>query len=1044
MKTIYNKLLLLLLLLPAIVLAQSTVEGTVIDKVSKQPLPGVNVVVQGAPNGTQTDFDGKFKLNKVKKGDKLLFSYVGYISSTITFDSQTDLTVSLQEESNQLQEVVIQVGYGQAKKKDATGSVALITAKEFNKGAIISADQLLAGKAAGVRITTNGGQPDANPNIRIRGGASLNASNSPLIIIDGVPLGDSNPAGIQNPLSLVNPNDIESFSILKDASATAIYGVRASNGVILITTKKGTAGKPQFNYSASLSVGTLFRRMNVMNANDFTTFIRQYHSDRTNVLGVDDPTTDAVDDLSTPQIEGRILSNTDWQDVITRTSISEDHSFSARANLYNKIPFRASLGYSNIQGLVKTNDLQRLTYSLKMTPKFWDDNLKVDLNAKGIYTDKNNINEGAVFGNAATMDPTKPVYGSSSFNKFVGYYQATRLVPLGSNDNPTGFQEQTLGSLNPLALLEQRKEPARTIRFLGNVEFDYKLPFLRDLRAVVNLGIDASESRWRTTFENNAIQTYRFNTLASFAGVNDPARNYVFNPGVDFLEFQSQTNKTMDAYLAYAKSLVGFVTRIDAQLGYSYQDFVTDGTKQEFTMDLSPEGKRTPIIPFPIQNPNNRYYSPLNLQAFFARTNIDIKNRYLLTATLRADGSSLFQPEKRWGYFPAVGLAWKVKEESFMEKVNFIQDLKLRLGWGQTGQANIPGRFFPSRALYTPGDSNSQYLPNATTYTPIPYNPDLTWETTTTINAGLDFEIFKRSIVTGSFDVFQRKTTNLLADTPGTGGGTGGTLFLNNVGSIKGEGVELDLKVKLIENDNLSWNIGGNIAYSFYRIDQLDTPAPLKVGDAPFGTGTGLIFNAVGQQAYSAWVLQQIYDSNGDPIVGAYRDLNGDGAITNDDRVYRAIRPNWIYGFNTNINYKNWDLSAVFRGQIGGQVYNADRGRYGGIQSAVDPQNLSYVRNVLNFYDGTANPLVDNYNLNNLNISDYMLEDATFLRCDNISLSYKFDKLIKNATLRLSGTVNNVFLLTNFTGQDPETFNAFESNFYPRPRVYTVGLGFDF
>lgn len=1022
-----------MLLLPVVVFAQSTVEGTVVDKVSKQPLPGVNVVIQGAANGTQTDFDGKFKLNKVKKGEKIVFSYVGYVNATVTYDSQSDLSVSLLEESNQLQEVVVQVGYGTARKKDLTGSVSLITAKDFNKGAIVSADQLLAGKAPGVRITTNGGQPDADPNIRIRGGASLNASNSPLIIIDGVPISDQNPVGIKNPLALVNPNDIESFSILKDASATAIYGIRASNGVILITTKKGTVGAPQFNYSANLSVGKLFRKMNVMNTSDFVSFIRQYHPDRTNVLGIDDPSNELTDDLNTPEIEGRLLSDTDWQDVISRTSISTDHNFSARANLYKKIPFRASVGYSKIQGIVKTSDLERLTYSLKMTPKFWNDNLKIDVNAKGLYTDKNEIDEGGVFGDVAKMDPTKPVYGSSFNNKFVGYYQATVL-----REN----RDETTGAINPLARLEQRHEPVRSLRFLGNIEFDYKLPFLRDLRAVVNLGIDASESKRRTVFDNNALATYRFNKSASFVDVNNPEKNYFFSPGVDYSEQQTSTNKMMDAYLAYSKNLTGFVTKFDAQAGYSYQDFVTDGTKNEYQYNPN-TGARELFIKYQ-QNPTNRYYSPLNLQAFFARTNVDLLGRYLFTATVRAEGTSLFQEDKRWAVFPAFGLAWKLKEESFLKDMNFVQDLKLRLGWGQTGQANIPGKFFPSRQLYEPGDATSQYLPNATTYTPIPYNPDLTWETSTTLNAGLDFEIFKRSIVTGSFDVYQRNTTDLLAETPGAAGGTGGTLFLNNVGSIKGEGFELDLKVKVVENDNLSFNIGGNIGYSFYRIDQLDTPAPLQTGGIPTGTGVPLFFNAVGQQAYSAWVFQQVYDSNGNPIVGAYVDTNQDGEIGNDDRVYKGIRPNWVYGFNTNFSYKNWDLSAAFRGQLGGQVYNADKLRYGSIQSAVNPQDASFVNNVLNFNDGSANPLFDNYALNNSAISDYMLEDATFLRCDNIALSYNFQKIVKNASMRVSGSVNNVFILTKYSGQDPETFGAFEANFYPRPTTFTLGLSLDF
>ncbi|TRX39410.1 SusC/RagA family TonB-linked outer membrane protein [Flavobacterium restrictum] len=1025
MKTIYKKLLFLLLLLPMSMLAQNVVSGTVVDAVTKQPIPGVNVNVQGTSNGVSTDFDGNYKLPNVKKGDKIIFSFIGYKSASVSYDSQKSLTVSLTEESNQLQEVVIQVGYGSAKKKDATGSVALVTAKDFNKGAIVSTDQLLAGKAAGVRITNSGGQPDASPNIRIRGGASLNASNNPLIIIDGVPIGDNNPAGVSNPFTLINPNDVESFSILKDASATAIYGVRASNGVILITTKKGTTGAPQFNYSANVSIGQVGKKLNVMNGVDFTKFIQQYHPTKTNQLGIDDPTTDAVDNLATPEIEGRILSNTDWQDVILRTSISTDHNFSARANLYKKIPFRASVGYNKTQGLVRNSDYERLSYSFKMTPKLLHDDLKIDINAKGTYTNKNTIDEDGALGGALSMDPTKPVYGDSFNNKFDGYYQSTLL---------NGNRDLMVGSTNPLALLEQRKRPERAVRFLGNVEFDYKLPFLRDLRAVVNLGLDASQSRIRESFANNALATYTFNQGT------DHTSNYLFNPGMSYLENQTSTNKTMDAYLAYSKTYTGFVTKFDAQAGYSYQDFRTDGYSEQFRNNID-TGLREPNIN--ANNPNNRYYSPLNLQAFFGRTNVDLLGKYLFTATLRTDASSLFTPENRWGIFPAVGGAWKIKEEAFLKDSKLFQDLKLRLGWGRTGQSNIPNRYFPSRPLFTPGNVTSQYLPNITTYTPLPYNADLTWEKTTTYNLGLDFELFTGSILSGAFDVYHRKTTDLLANVPFAAGGTGGSEFIKNVGSMEGDGLELSLNVKAVSSDDFNLNFGGNIAYNYSKISNLKelTVTP-DTGSTVGGTGVYLAYNPVGYQPYSAWVFQQIYDAKGQPIVGAYTDFNGDGVITNADKYYKSLRPNWTFGFNTSINYKNWDLAANFRGQLGGQVYNRKVASNGSIQSAI-PQNGNSLNNVLNFYDGTANPIFDNF-IGNEQFSDYLLEDATFLRCDNISLSYKFAKFINKSSLRVSGSVNNAFIITNYSGQDPESFNAIDGNFYPRPITYTFGVSLDF
>ena len=1033
MKTIYKKLLFLFVFLPFSILAQSSLEGTVVDSKSKQPIPGVNVIIKGTPNGTSTDFDGKFKLPKVNKGDVVVFSYIGYVNQTITFASQKAITISLDEESNQLNEVVIQVGYGSAKKKDATGSVALVTSKDFNKGAIVSTDQLLAGKAAGVRITNGGGAPDQKPQILIRGGASLVASNDPLIIIDGVPISDTG----TNPWNLINPNDVESFSILKDASATAIYGVRASNGVILITTKKGTAGAPQFNYSANISVGKISKALDVMNATDYVKFIQQYHPDRTNSLGIDDPNVndnlattginESLDNPLTPEIEGRLLSDTNWQNEIFRTSLTTDHTFSARANLYKKIPFRASVGYTNAQGLIKNNDYERLSYSFKMTPKFLNDNLKVDINAKGNSTYKNGGNEGAI-GAALSMDPTKPVYGPSFNNKFGGYYQQTEL---------TGNRDQKIGADNPLAILEQRNGIDRALRFLGNIEFDYKLPFLRDLRAVANFGLDATQSRYRETFTENAIATYTFNQGT------DPNTNYVFNPGLSSFNKNTETNTTMDAYLVYSKSLTGFVRKVDGQAGYSYQNFKFDGNSLSFRNDPT-TGIRETFISNAI-NPDNRYYSPLNLQAFFARGNVDVLGKYLFTATFRADASSLFTDKNRWGYFPAVGAAWKLKEEKFLINSNVIQDLKLRAGWGKTGQANFANNagYFPSRLYYQLAGASDQYLEGIDIYTTKPYNADLTWETTGTYNLGLDFEFFKNSIVSGSFDVYTRKTTDLLAViTTVAGQGTGATVNITNSGSIDSKGFESTLNVKVITTDNFSLSVGGNIAYAINKV--VDLAGRTEIGGSGIGSNTYSTYDVVGRQRQEAYVYKQIYDASGKPIVGAYEDLNNDGTITLADRYLKPIVPNWTYGFNTNIVYKNWDLAANFRGQIGGQIYNQNSIDRGFIDAAAPPSQPTTLNNVLNFYNGSANPDFKNFTASETSLSDYFLEDATFLRCDNISLGYKFLKFVGKSSLRVSGAVNNAFLITSYSGQDPESNSGRDGSLYPRPRTYTFGVSLDF
>jgi len=1028
MKTIYKKLLFLFLVLPFSVLAQSTISGVVVDKKSNQPLPGVNVTVQGAKQSTSTDFDGKFQLASLKSGDKIVFTFVGYETATVTYSGQKTVTVSLDESANQLQEVVVQVGYGTVKKKDATGSVTTVTAKDFNKGAIVSADQLLAGKVAGVRITTNGGQPDSAPNIRIRGGASLSASNNPLIVIDGIPIDSNSPAGVSNPLTLINPNDIDSFTVLKDASATAIYGSRASNGVIIITTKKGTSGDIKFNYTANFTGGKIGKKIKVMDGPTFVKFIQEYHPTYTNLLGVDDPNSSLTDDLATPQIEGRILSNTDWQDQILRNSFSTDHAFSARANLFGNIPFRASLGYNKTEGLVKTNDYQRVTMSVKLTPTYWNDHLKLDINAKGISTRKNSIDEGGALGGSVYMDPTKPVYDSSPDNRFGGYYQNTRL---------NGGRDILDGSWNPLAVLEQRSRPERVYRFLGNAEIDYKVHFLPELRFVNNFGLDASRAVIEESYSDNSIATYRFNQGT------DHLTNYVFNPGVNYFEAQRITNTTWDSYLMYAKNLNGTIKKFDIQGGYSYQNFKNDGHKDLYQYN-NDTGIRELVIN--VNNPTNRYYNVLNLQSFFGRTNIDIASKYLLTISFRADGSSLFRKDKRWGYFPAAALAWKLKDESFLKNVSLVNDAKIRIGYGKTGQQNITDAvgFYPSTPLFAVGSNSSQYLNGTNLYSAIAFNPDLTWEKTSTYNLGIDFDLFKDSFLSGSFDIYKRKTTDLLAKVALPPGQGLSDSFIKNVGSTEGKGFELNLNIRPIKTDDVSLEFNTNLAYNYTKVTDLKDVTSISASESGIGVQTGVFLarHAVGFQPYSAWVFQQLYNADGSPIVGAYVDRNDDGVINNDDRYYKALRPNWTFGFGLTFNYKNWDFSSSFRGQFGGQVYNQRKLALGWVDSSI-PVNNNSLSNVLDFYGGEADPSFQNIQ-GNIPFSDYFLEDATFIRCENIVLGYKFNKFIKSSSLRLYGAVNNPFIITKYKGQDPENFNAIDNNFYPRPRTYTVGLSLDF
>ena len=1031
MKTISKKLLFLLLILPFSVFAQSTLSGVVTEQGSGQPMPGVNVIIKGTTKGTTTDFDGNYSLSNVKNGDVIDFTYVGFKPVEVIYTSQKTIDVTLEEESDNLDEVVL-IGYGTVKKKDATGSVTQVTTKDFNKGAIVSADQLLTGKAAGVRITTNGGQPDSAPNIRIRGGSSISANNNPLIVIDGIPIDNVNPAGVSNPLSLINPNDIESFTILKDASATAIYGSRASNGVIIITTKKGSKGAPVFNYSNNFSFGRVEKTVDVMNSKEFIRFIQEYHPAYTNLLGVADPNSPdgTLDNLLTPDvIEGRIIYDTDWQDAVYRNSFSQDHNFSANANLGGKVPFRGSFGYTNNEGLVKTNDYKRLTYSLKFSPTFLQDHLKIDFNAKGIHSDKNNVDEGGAIGGAINMDPTKPIYDNSPSNIFGGYYQDLLL---------NGNRNILNGQSNPLALLEQRSNPQLTDRLLSNVELDYKTHFLPELRAVVNLGLDASHSQIRENYGYNSIATYRFNT-----GTN-PNSNYVFNPGLNYFEDQRITNTTMDTYLAYGKRMDdGIVSNVDAQAGYSYQNFKNDGIRDYYRYNLETGIRELEVNE---QNPSNRYYNVLNLQSYFGRLNLDLVNKYLFTFSLRADGSSLFTEDNRWGYFPAAAVAWKAKEETFLKDVETVNDLKVRVGWGETGQQDITGSvgYYPSIPLFSVGSNSSQYLPGTNLYSAIPYNPDLTWEKTTSYNVGFDFDLFKNSFVTGSLDFYSRETTDLLARVDLPPGQALTNAFVKNVGETESKGFELNLGLKLLKTDSSNLDFYSNIAYNFSEITNLEDVQFIQAAESrlPVQTGLFLANHAVGEQPYSAWVFKQLYDANGNPIVDAYVDRNDDGQINNDDRYYKALRPNWTFGFGLNFNYKNWDLSTSFRGQMGGQVYNSRKLTSGWVDKAL-PVNNNSLSNVLDFYSGAADDSFININ-GNIPLSDYYLEDATFMRCENIILGYRFKKFYKSTSLRIYGAINNAFVVTKYTGQDPENFNAIDNNFYPRPRVYTAGLSFDF
>ncbi|MCV6630941.1 MAG: TonB-dependent receptor [Flavobacteriaceae bacterium] len=989
-------ILVLLVCLPLYSMAQSTVNGIVIEKSSGLPLPGVNILVKGTTTGTFTDFEGNFSI-EAETGQILVFSYVGYKTQELTVGSGA-IRVVLEDDMQALSEVVV-IGYGTTNKKDATGSVSLLKAEELNKGAIVSADQMLNGKSVGVRIVNNGGQPDSDPNIRIRGGSSLSASNSPLIVIDGIPISNTNPAGQANPLQLVNPNDIESFSILKDASSTAIYGSRASNGVIIITTKKGSSGKLKYNYNSNVQIGTLSKKLDVVSSADYVGLINNLYPTKTNLLG----------------LNGEIY-NTNWQDEIYRTSFSTDHNFSVTGNIKDVVPFRTSLGYTKSEGILIGSQVDRYTLSLNATPFLLDEHLKVTLTAKGVLTRKDQPDEGAI-GSALTYNPTLPIYDPNG-GVFGGYHQII---------NDTGIN----GPSNPLALLNQRERNEDADRFLGSLELNYKMPWLPELRAIVNAGVDYSSSDINEMLRDNAV--------ASFVIHNG---NEIFNTGETYREEQTKTDRTLDAYLSYTKNYEqGLLKKIDAQAGYSYQNFKLDGTKYPTKLN------ETTFIREADQS--LRYFSELNLQSFFGRVNIDLANKYLLTASLRADGSSLFSEDNRWGYFPAVALAWKMKQESFLENATWVNDMKLRLGWGITGQQDVTGSagYYPYTALYREGVPQVSYILGGVTYTTYranPFNPDLTWETTKTFNVGLDYELFG-NVLSGSIDYYKRNTSDLLAEVPQPEGALKNR-FVDNVGETESEGVELGMVFTPIKTEDLTVEFNGNISFNETFITELNKVTQVAAG-GNIGRGTGIeIFqHAVGNRASAFWLFEQVYDQNGKPIEDAFVDQNGDNVITDADRVFTDRDPKWTYGFGTNINYKRFDFSANFRGQIGGNLYNANLLNRGFAQAAVPLTGEGYITNLLDLYDGTNyNGFMDNVS-DNQALSDFYLSDATFMRLDNVTLGYKFKKFMNDKVgLRMYASVNNVFVITDYDGLDPENFGGIEESPYARPRTYTFGINLDF
>jgi iron complex outermembrane receptor protein len=973
---------------------EKTITGTVSDATSKEPLVGVTVQVEGTFNGAATDIDGKFTL-KAKTGQKLVFSFVGYVTQSVVIAQQTSFNISLATQTQGLDEVVV-IGYGTVKKGDATGAVSTVSSKDFSKGGITSPQDLIVGKSAGTVITSSGGAPGSGATIRIRGGSSMSASNDPLIIIDGFPVSNSGISGLANPLTTINPNDIETFTVLKDASATAIYGSRASNGVILITTKKGIAGKAmKIEYNGTYSANTVPAYMNVFSGDEF----------RSMALGL--AQNNAVG-LSMSSLNRLGNENTNWQKQIYHTAMAQDHNVSVSGGI-KATPYRVSFGYTDQDGILKTTNMERSTLAIGLDPTFMDNHLKVSINLKGSYTNQNFGDAGAV-GSAVAYDPTQPVYNNNT--KFGGYRTWVNLsdvLPDGTMD-PNG-SPNPIGVSNPVAMLYQTDNRSTVQRSLGNAQFDYKFHFLPDLRANLNVGYDYFTTKGHNNATDNAAFTFR--------------------NGIGRKNDYSQTGKTqlLDFYLNYVKEIQSIKSKIDVTAGYSWQHFYKDGTS------FVRNGDEKQV------SDNSSFINENFLVSFFGRLNYTLLDRYLLTVTIRDDGSSRFSSANRWGLFPAAALAWKIKDESFLKNVNAVSDLKIRLGWGITGQQDI-GNDYPYLPVYRESTATAQYQFGNTffnTLRPNPYDKNIKWEQTTTYNIGLDFGFMKNRI-TGTIDAYKRETNDLLNFIPIAAGSNFSNFLTTNVGNLENKGVEFSITGQVIQSKNLNWSIGFNAAYNENKITKLtktDDPnyTGVDVGLIGGGVGNFIQNQRVGFPANSFYVFQQVYGSDGMPIEGLYVDRTGTGGTITSNNLnkyhYKKPAPDVTLGINSRIDYKKFDFSFSGRANIGNYAYN----------NVASGALYSTVYNQSGFFNNIPKQINNSKFTNTQYFSDFYVENASFFKMDNISVGYNFDQYVKT---RLSFTVQNAFTITKYKGLDPEVNGGIDNNFYPRPRVFVLGVNLTF
>lgn len=958
-----------------------TIKGEVTDAQNGEALIGATVMVEGEKGGTVTDFDGNFSLQVSSSAKKIKVSYIGYIDKVLSISD--NMKVKLESDSKALADVVV-IGYGTARKSDLTGSVATVKSKDFNKGLVSSPEQLINGKVSGVQIMSNSGSASAGSTIRVRGGASLNASNDPLIVLDGVPLEQGGISGnSSNFLSMINPSDIESMTVLKDASSTAIYGSRASNGVIIITTKKGQQGAVKVNFNTTNSLQTRAQMVDMLSRDEFVNVINQFGTDNQKSL------------LGT--------ANTDWNDEVYRTAFGTDNNLSVSGSIDKWLPFRVSVGYYNQSGLVRKDNVERWTGNVVLTPSFFQDHLKLTINAKGTLNNNSFNNGGAVWA-AATFNPTIPVYSGN--DKYGGYNEA-----LDADGYPVNA-----GVRNPRGLVDLYDSKSKVSRFIGSMDVDYKVHFLPELKLHATVGADYAKGDGTIYVPAYAAQSY--NKDESLGG-----SDYKYGP-------QKNENRLLTLYANYAKYFEDIKSNVDLTAGYDYQ-YWKSTTPLYYTKSAAGTNLST------VKASDYRHV----MLSYYGRINYSFDGKYLLTATVRRDASSRFSKDTRWGTFPSVALGWTLTEEPWLKNQKVLSNLKLRASYGVTGQQEGIGNYnyLPVYTYSVTGAEafiNGQYI---NTYRPEAYVSDLKWETTTSWNFGLDFG-FLDGRIGGAIDFYTRKTKDLLASVPTAAGTNFSKTILTNVGNVDSKGIEVSLNATPIQTKDWEWNLSYNFTWQNMKVKNLSlikggSQTNVKVGPSIDAYQFQVL--SEGYEPYMFYVYHQLYDSKtGKPIEGAYADLNNDGEINESDLYrYHSPAPKYIMGLSTSLRYKQLTLGMSFRANIDNYVYNGMGMSTGAFET------VSY----------------NNSQLNNLNtsflktgfktrqyLSDYYVENASFLKLDNLSLSYNVGKINKWASLTVSAMVQNVFTITGYSGTDPEMPNGMDNSFYPRPRTYSVSLGLQF